>query len=318
MAGDRTRYPSNLAQPTSQKDKTEGSASDRSDRHQTGLTAVRISNAGQNFLTLSFPPLFFLSFHFAPFSLHLLPFHPSLSFLLFSSPPSSSPLLLLTSLCHLRHAVVAHPPRSPATADTLIHHGTARFPGTLPRRLSPPHGPALAPWLNPRRSDHPLALNCPNCPDSRDAHLEHGVAQVVLAVVSRVLSRRRRGTQKLEPPSAAAGILPSAHLRLLRSSSLSRARPIFLRFAQIQPVRPSSIQPRRSDPVYGLTHSVSPGNRPGTGGSRRAAQSGPAVLFRSLTLPSATQLPWRLSSREFGLVPACSAQLACAWPSLPA
>ncbi|PKI61787.1 hypothetical protein CRG98_017837 [Punica granatum] len=116
--------------------------------------------------------------------------------------------------------------------------------------------------------------------DSRDAHPGHDVAQVVLAAVSRVLSRRRRDTQKREPPSAAVGILPSAHLHLLRSSPLSRARPIFLRFAQVQPVRPSSVHPRRSDPICRLTHSVSPENRPRTGGSRRTAQSGPAVLFR--------------------------------------
>ncbi|PKI72785.1 hypothetical protein CRG98_006814 [Punica granatum] len=108
--------------------------------------------------------------------------------------------------------------------------------------------------------------------DSRGAHPEHGVAQAALAAVSLVLSRRRRDTQKREPPSSAAGVLPSARLHLLRSSPLSRARPIFLHCFQVQPVRPSSVHPRRPDQIRRLTRSVSPGNRPGTSGSRRTAQ----------------------------------------------
>ncbi|PKI61293.1 hypothetical protein CRG98_018319 [Punica granatum] len=84
-----------------------------------------------------------------------------------------------------------------------------------------------------------------------------------------------------------AGVLPSAHRCLLRSSSLSRARPIFLRFAQVQPSRfdPahsaqfSPVQPSRVD----STCAVSPGTQPGKHGSRRAARSGPAVPFRGPT-----------------------------------
>ncbi|PKI49191.1 hypothetical protein CRG98_030409 [Punica granatum] len=137
--------------------------------------------------------------------------------------------------------------------------------------------------------------------DSRDAHPEHGVAQAVLAAVSHVLSRRRRDTPKREPPSAAARILPFAHRHLLRSSPLSRARPIFLRS-----VRPSLVHPRRPDPVCRLTHSVSTRK---SARNKRIQTHGPVRPSRSLSWPNA---PFR------GPGFARSAQLSGAWPSLPA
>ncbi|PKI36093.1 hypothetical protein CRG98_043515 [Punica granatum] len=131
-------------------------------------------------------------------------------------------------------------------------------------------------------------------------------SQAVLAAVSRVLSRRRHDTQKREPPSAAAGILPSARLHLLRSSPLSRARPIFLRFTQVQPVRPSSspsetTRPSLSPDLFSLTRK--------SARNKRIQTHGPVRPSSSLSRPNA---PFRSP------VSAHSAQLSGAWPSLPA
>ncbi|PKI76908.1 hypothetical protein CRG98_002695 [Punica granatum] len=132
---------------------------------------------------------------------------------------------------------------------------------------------------------NPLNLDCP---DSRNTHPEHGVAQAVLGAVSRILSRRRRGTQKRELPSAAA-------------------QPIWS-----NPFSPAeTIRPNLSLDQLGLTRK--------SARNRRIETRDLTVLFRGPALPSAVQLPWRLSSCEFGLVPEGSAQLARAWPSaLPA
>ncbi|PKI71924.1 hypothetical protein CRG98_007692 [Punica granatum] len=143
----------------------------------------------------------------------------------------------------------------------------------------------------------------------------------MFAAVSCVLSRRRHDTQKREPPSAAAGILLSAHLHLLRSSPLSRARPIFLRFAQVRPVRPSSspsetTRPSLSPDPFGLTQKSARNS-----GSRRTAQFGPPVLFHGPTLPFAAQSP-RIRPSSPAPGPACRpnalpAGLNCAERLLP-
>ncbi|PKI61790.1 hypothetical protein CRG98_017840 [Punica granatum] len=138
--------------------------------------------------------------------------------------------------------------------------------------------------------------------DSHDAHPEHDVAQAVLAAVSRVLSRRRCDTQKREPPSTTAGILPSTHLHLLRSSPLSRARPIFLWFAQVQPVRtqfsPSeTTRPGLSPEPFGLTQKSAWNRRIQTHGpvrpSRSLSRLGPDLCGPTFTPsdgPTAAQL----------------------------
>ncbi|PKI79376.1 hypothetical protein CRG98_000254 [Punica granatum] len=243
---------------------------------QTGQIESDRPDQGQNFLTLSFSPLLFISFHFAPSSFLPLPFRPRRFFLLFFSPPSSSPLLSLTSLCYLRHAAVAHPPRLPATANTLARHATVRFPGTLKLenlliplrfllgnklaispRSKPLHflpsilpdfrrlSPKTSCWKTRKPRRNPENILNPNRPEPREAPLEHGVAQAVLAAASRAVvavprgeNRRSRLSDSFPPPDF-----------IFSGLTLSPARLIFLCFAQVQASRFGLVQSGRDGPT---------------------------------------------------------------------
>ncbi|PKI32233.1 hypothetical protein CRG98_047376, partial [Punica granatum] len=92
---------------------------------------------------------------------------------------------------------------------------------------------------------NPENLPDPNRPEPCDASPEHGVAQAVLAAASRAIATAPRGGNRRSWPSDS---FPPPDF-IFSCHSLSRARPIFLSFAQIQPSLFGPVQSDRDGPT---------------------------------------------------------------------